>query len=197
MVLFAEMPLPAMLCLVAVAITVCFLLMRSQRGFSRVSRDSAPLVPTSRPEREKPGYHADAPNDMLRWDVAMHETARDLSAQLDSKLGMLQHLIREADRAAARLEAALQASADLPGRDNSENAGALPVVAPESRTVSQAEALRSTGTGGVPEGDSASNVRYQEIYLLADYGYPSAEIAHRLGSPVGEIELILSLRSKR
>jgi DNA-directed RNA polymerase specialized sigma24 family protein len=40
-------------------------------------------------------------------------------------------------------------------------------------------------------------VRYQEIYTLADYGYPPSEIAQRMGSPVGEIELILSLRDKR
>ena len=36
----------------------------------------------------------------------MHETARELSAQLDSKMSALQALIAEADRAAARLEAA-------------------------------------------------------------------------------------------
>ena len=37
----------------------------------------------------------------------MHETARELSAQLDAKLGLLQSLIAEAGRAAERLEDAL------------------------------------------------------------------------------------------
>ena len=39
--------------------------------------------------------------------------------------------------------------------------------------------------------------RYEEIYLLADYGFDPAEIGHRVGMPVGEIQLILSLRAKR
>ena len=36
--------------------------------------------------------------------------------------------------------------------------------------------------------------RREEIYRLADYGFAAAEIARRVGSPVGEVELILSLR---
>jgi hypothetical protein len=43
----------------------------------------------------------------------------------------------------------------------------------------------------------SSDHRYDEIYVLADYGHNAAEIAQRLGSPIGEVELILSLRSKR
>ena len=38
--------------------------------------------------------------------------------------------------------------------------------------------------------------RQEEIYTLADYGYEPAEIARRVGTPVGEVELILSLRGR-
>ena len=48
------------------------------------------------------------PDDLGEGEVEMQETARRLSAQLDAKLGRLQSLIVEADRAAARLEEALQ-----------------------------------------------------------------------------------------
>jgi hypothetical protein len=44
---------------------------------------------------------------------------------------------------------------------------------------------------------TASDDRYDEIYALADYGLELAEISQRVGSPVGEIELILGLRGKR
>ena len=33
--------------------------------------------------------------------------------------------------------------------------------------------------------------------MLADYGFAPTEIARRVGSPVGEVELILGLRAKR
>jgi hypothetical protein len=33
--------------------------------------------------------------------------------------------------------------------------------------------------------------------MLANYGYDAAEIARRLGAPVGEVELILRLQCER
>ena len=38
--------------------------------------------------------------------------------------------------------------------------------------------------------------RQEEIYTLSDYGYEPAEIARRVNRPVGEVELILSLRGR-
>ena len=76
----------------------------------------------------------------------------------------------------------------------------------EPRPSNQAEALRSvhpahspavvpTPHGSAPT--SGREQRYNEIYLLADYGHSLPEIAQRLAVPVGEVELILSLRDKR
>ncbi len=42
----------------------------------------------------------------------MHETARELSGKLDSKMVALQHLINDADRAAERLEKKLGQETD-------------------------------------------------------------------------------------
>lgn len=206
MVLFAAQNQFATLgCMVALVITICFVLIRTQRNVAR-SRESMREAPGANEARSRPLHGAGGPEDMLRWEVSMHETARDLSAQLDSKLGLLQHLIREADRAAARLEAALAATDD-------SSHETLPIDHPvhsplpaDSHPRNQADALRAAGQHSseskAPQPDpsqpeSPGDTRYQEIYLLADYGYPPAEIAARLGNPVGEIELILSLRKKR
>jgi hypothetical protein len=205
MLLIAQTQMGTVICLAALVVIIGFVLMRTQRSVSRQTRDSSGRLSSPRPEREQPDHHLQAPTDVLRWEVSMHETARDLTAQLDSKLGLLQQLIREADRAAARLEKALQAADDRREDAPVGHFAELPATTVQSRPVSQAEALRSAGSGAEdpkpagreqPAGRSA-DVRYQEIYLLADYGYPAAEIAQRLGSPVGEIELILSLRGKR
>jgi hypothetical protein len=121
----------------------------------------------------------------------MHETARDLMGQLDSKMRALQALIAEADRAAARLEAALDESNEphregaFSGRRHAGQAeGLAPAPAP-SRTSPDYAADRDR-----PPAES----RREEIYTLADYGYDATEIARRVGSPVGEVELILGLR---
>ena len=62
----------------------------------------------------------------------MHDTARDLSARLDSKLSMLQAMVAEADRAAARLEAALARAAEPAPARTSAVPGVSPWMIPHS-----------------------------------------------------------------
>ncbi len=89
----------------------------------------------------------------------------------------------EGDRAAARLEAALERAAEPLPRTNNQ-----------ARSLQRSEADERGETGVRP---AASRPRRQEeIYTLADYGYEPAEIARRVGTPVGEVELILSLRNQ-
>lgn len=193
MQVLAAVELPTLFFLAMLIGSIVLLLMRSQRAIARHSRQQPALVQVPRPKSEPAGYQAGAPADMVRWEVSMHDTARDLTAQLDSKMSALEHLIRDADRAAARLEAALE---------RSQRQDAAEEFAPPLRPANQAEALRVLGTiAEKPATDQplrpAADVRYQEIYMLSDYGYPPSEIAQRVGSPVGEVELILSLREKR
>lgn len=60
---------------------------------------------TAAPKPDQPLM--DAPPEILRWQVEMHETARELKAELDSKMGALQAMTRLAREEAARLEAAI------------------------------------------------------------------------------------------
>ncbi len=205
--------------LVVMIVVAGYLYFRSQRYFARQKDGPASTVhPAPPPERP---YTA-VPRDLAQWEVEMHDTARQLSGQLDSKLAALGHLIREADRAAARLEAALSATgpADSSQKDSKvarpERAwldgettplqGVPP--GPHAPPGNQARALQAAGTteepaepppAGSPSAPSRppADRRYEEIYLLADYGFDPAEIGRRVGMPVGEIQLILSLRAKR
>ncbi len=195
--LLAETGLPTLFFLMAMMITIGLLLMRTQRHFSRQSSAQPPLVHTPRPQQETPAHRFGAPPEMVAWEVSMHDTARDLSAQLDSKMAALEHLIREADRAAARLEAALDP-------DELQGVNAAPDRRPgEPPTANQVHSLRTSGSKPLPDTappdppHTSKEARYQEIYMLSDYGYPPSEIARRVGSPVGEVELILSLRENR
>jgi len=76
----------------------------------------------------------------------------------------------------------------------------------DSRPSSQADALRpsmphhSPAVGLSPNRPASSagrEQRYNEIYVLADYGHSLSEIAQQVAVPVGEVELILSLRDRR
>jgi len=174
MSLFAQFDLSDALLAAALAVIILPLLIRSYRYFSRRSGDNGAIVRTVRPPRNSPQQYHDQPAEAAQWQVAMHETARQLSAQLDSKMGALQELIAEADRAAARLEAA----------------------AKPSTPIGQAETIEpaiDTAESSTMEGSPLQD-RCEQVYLLSDYGYDPAEIARRVGAAVGQVELVLSLR---
>lgn len=194
---------------------------RPRRFGEAAARDSLSEVPPTVARHQGP-ERSPAVDD---WEVRMHETARELIGRIDAKLAALQALTHEADRAAARLEQALAAASrnDAPAAPGVatplDAAAARPLG--ESRPASaavadplerahegrervapradQADALR---TGGDRSGLDLSSMppsesrRHEEIYLLADYGFSPAEIAHRTGMPIGEVELILRLREK-
>jgi hypothetical protein len=61
---------------------------------SRDARGDTPLI--------------DAPALIGRWQVEMHQTARDLRAELDSKILVLQAVIKSAREETMRLENAIQ-----------------------------------------------------------------------------------------
>jgi len=166
---------------VALLLIIGSLLIRWQRYFSRQKRDDAPIVQTQRPTRTDGSHYQGAPEDVARWQVAMHETARELSAQLDSKMGALQALIADADKAATRLEAAAAQSPE-------PTAGG---PSPESTTPPP-----KTLTTNADE-ESLSQHRREEVYTLADYGFDLVEIARRVDCLISEVELILSLRGKQ
>jgi len=179
MSLLAQIGGPTALFVLALALAIGVLMMRWHRYYAR--QDRSPIVRTERAQPPAHGPHAaprDAvPEDLAKWEVQMYERARELSGQLDSKMRVLEHLTREADRAAARLEKALAA------------AGPESDAAPEAQTP---------GACAAPDGvEPLPPERREEICTLADYGFEPAEIARRLGASIGQVESVLGERAKR
>jgi hypothetical protein len=178
------------ICMAVLLLAAGMVLLRTQRYFARQARTPVSYDP---PRGAPSGRAEPVPDAARHWEVEMEELGRELSARLDSKMSVLQHLIREADRAAARLESAMAAASPAPKG----------LMAPrEPGRANQAEALFSSALGGGQTQDegrpkATQPGRYDEIYLMADYGHPAGEIAKRLGLPIGEVELILSLRTRR
>jgi hypothetical protein len=208
--LFAEMANGVIVFVAVVVCTTLFLLVRTSRYFSRskspdpswssIGRKSEDSAPSERSES--------VPQEIASWEVEMQEFLREAKAEMNTKMRAMQILTAEADRAAARLEAALRGSpnAASPRRDAAapELANALLKFPGEikgrgidlgSLPGNQAESLL---VSSVPRTEhSSAQAKKEEIYTLADYGMVAADIASRVGHPIGEVELILGLREKK
>ena len=202
--LLAEGQAANALMLAGVALASAVLLFRSQRRLRQQSA-SQPLPPSAWRTQAPVQSHAQpsasplikAPAEAESWQVEFHELAREASARLDNKIRMLEHLIRDADARIAQLQAVgdwLDRSAGL----DAEHAAAPNITLAKLSTGDRQIASHDRRSDSAATPSPALGARpYEEIYALADAGSSSAEIANRLGSPVGEIELILGLRRQR
>ncbi|HEV3417524.1 MAG TPA: hypothetical protein VG056_11940 [Pirellulales bacterium] len=189
--------------LLGLGLVIVVLLVRSRRYFRQVTQYQ---VPTARPVKKSEPIRASAapPRDYEKWEVAMHELARELSGQLDSKSRVLELLIREANEAAARLEAAVGGAKSAKhevrsAKDESVSRGSRAALSPQTHDYPP-EAPHKTIAGKPSKPSSkpfkiAGNPRFERVYALADAGMSPTTIANQIGSQVGEVELILSLRS--
>ena len=166
----------AVLGLAMIAVIV-FLLRRSYRYFGRRTRVGPPIVRVPRPGDFRSGPSADALTELARQEVQLHERERDASARIDSKIVVLQHLIRQAQETIARLESLIGDA------DGGADRGSI-----DTEVDTSAE-----GTPPVVE-PTGSDAPDAAIYSLADQGLSAVTIAHQVGKPLVEIEAILSAR---
>lgn len=180
MSLLSQIEGTTILFLAGLVLTCGVLLFRTHRQLGARPKTELPSPATFSQSKPlpTPAHRLDAPRELRQWEVEMHDLARELAAQLDSKIGILEHLIRDAGQAADRLEAAVLRAASLAGE-------------PQASTAKNKIVRLDAGGAG-----SSASRRHAEIYSLADAGLTSSAIASRVGSPIGEIELILGLREK-
>lgn len=92
----------------ALAIVVAIvLLMRRSRGYTRrlrKDRNEGPLVQLPRPEQPATRSAMIVSDDLARQEVELHDRARRLMGQLDTKIRVLQQLIQQSQRQIDRLE---------------------------------------------------------------------------------------------
>jgi hypothetical protein len=140
---------------------------------------------------------ATASRDHESWEVEMHAVARQLKAEIDAKMRALEQLIQMADRAREGLEASIERT-ELLGLGEHGLAAASPRTPDSSfaevaRRRRNVHAMRETVSGGQAR-LSGDDPRFERVYALADAGFSAPKIASQIGSQVGEVELILSLR---
>ncbi len=159
---------------VVLAVGVLATLYLIMRGKGKRRRD-----PMERQAMPSLSQQRQVERDMSSLMVEMLETARQMTAQLDTRAARLELLMKEADAKLAALKAASNAAATTQ---------ATPCAEPEAT-------MAPAPTDPVPpKAETPPDPRHAEVYTLADQGRSPHEIARRLNRPNGEVELILALR---
>jgi hypothetical protein len=202
--------------LAGIGLIVLVFVNRLRRGFvtdERPSRRHRPSVTgPRRPTDTRPGEvigsarlrSSTASNQQEAWEVEMHQLARQLKGEIETKMSALARLIQTADEARTQLQAAIDRADSLgliedetdrisqAASEMDENRRSPPHRAP---TKKQPTALPHPSIAGSPDSNPADDPRFDRVYALADAGFSAARIASQIGSQVGEVELILSLRT--
>ncbi len=132
---------------------------------------------------------------LAAWRLgAAYRAAREVHAKIDAKLAALEALVTRAMQESQRLEAALALARAAQQPDllaQIESLADEPALAEPhflARVAAQMPAV-------VADDPFAGNERQLAIARLADQGLAASDIARRLSLPIGEVELLLSLRS--
>ena len=182
------------------ALLVSILLRRSYRYFGRVSgRNSTAIEEVPRPRDSPRQALDDAPAELLRWQVDMHETARDLKAELDTKASMIRQLLLMAAEQQEKLDQSIAKAEQLGVTRSGDTLAKITDAAAQQSSGSGHDVRRDaldglSPTRAVPQGE-LSDFR-QAVSKLADLGHTSAAIAQQLGLSIGDVEMLISLRSQ-
>jgi len=163
----ADQPLGPLPAVVMVVVMVGFAIFMTFSIRGKIARRNA-ARPSARELVQQMKNHPRVVAGDAQVHVAeLHDTARQLSAQLDNKARRLEKLIEDADQRIAALGL---------------SAAAVPAVA-------------ATPAPAPSNGEQRKDPLTEEIYELADAGRTSVEIAQHLDEQVGKVELILALRA--
>ena len=130
MLLFAEINWPIYVFAFGCALAISILLRRSRKYFSNRAARQREQRPTQSDPPDHAAIQLHKPVSVQRWEIELEERTRECSAILDSKMIALQHLIRDADAATARLEGAISRMAAVE-RELSQQL-AKPAIGPSS-----------------------------------------------------------------
>ncbi len=149
--------------------------------FARWRKARQPVLPTAKELRardEDPNRYRSAADKAL---VELLETSRELNARVDTKIRVLNRLVKEADERIAALEALLA------GAKAARNGGALP---PPETPPAPAPAPETPGAGQTFLSDL-----HERIHRLRQEGRNTREIAKATNLSTTEVEFIVKTLS--
>lgn len=178
----------AQLMLVAGLVMLGWVLVRRQiktrRRVFREARVADNAIRDIRDHREPAVPLCDAPAATQRWQAAMFDLQRELKAELDTRIVVVQTLLRQVDQ---RIEQLSRLESSVAGIDAPPSR-----VAPTRETPSR---VRETPSRVIPSSVTTSVAtpeQFRRVQQLVTSGHTAAEIAAEMGLPQGDIELMVS-----
>lgn len=185
--------------LLGIGLFVFVLLRRTRRGFGETKRHG------STGSGRVAQLHA-AAKEQESWEVEMHALARQLKGEIETKMRALERLIQMADEVRGELNRSIervQSLGLLEDHDlattsverNAEEYTGVSAGKAESRCAKAQLRRGAVSAARLRLGENlGDDPRFERVYALADAGFSASRIASQIGSQVGEVELILSLR---
>lgn len=178
--------------LAAALAAICFIALRGnwfrQRRTEQADPDPQSIREACAPKAREAGHHA--PQDLLRWQVEMHETARDVKAEIDTKILALQALIALASDHAERLETLL-------ARADRQDCSEQPPFVSGREILSQIEfaAGNLPPLSALAQGREILNPAQEKLarQLANEEEYTPAQIASYIGASVVDVEFFLNM----
>ncbi|QDU30066.1 hypothetical protein ETAA8_51850 [Anatilimnocola aggregata] len=181
--------------LAAALAIICLVVLRGnwfrQRRSKESEADPSEIKKACAPKARETAFE-NAPNDLLRWQVEMHEMARDIKGEIDAKMLALQSLMIVAREHCQRLESLLQHAEQHGDRQSPEFVGGR-------ETLERIEAAE----GNVPplpvppHGNNVlSPAQADRAKRLAKQEWSPQQIAREIGATLGDVELFLSLHQE-
>lgn len=190
--------LDASTCLLVAGFALAIYVVLRRRRSLEPTPPRRPFQSLRKPRATEP-TKAEQPIELLHWQVEMHDTARQLKAELDSKLAALQALVIMAKRESDRLEDAVRKAESLdvtPANDSLAILERLGDPAELENPHALGNAAQSLATASGFADPFAGEQMDLALANLAAKGLTTLEIARRLNLAVGEVELRLNLMAR-
>lgn len=128
----------------------------ANKELARIRKHKEPVLPL-----------ADAPIETQRWQGAMFDLQRELKAELDTRIAIVQTLMRQLDQ---RIELVSRMQTD----------------------ASRSPAHTEKADGSAHADDDSVNHVSDRIVMLSNLGHTASEIASQTGISLGDVEMTLS-----
>lgn len=179
--------------LAAALAAACFLLLRGnwlrQRRSATATPDPQAIQQSfAAKTREASAHHA--PEDLLRWQVEMHELARDVKGEIDTKLLALQSLIVIANEQADRLESLLTRAEGTTANRTEPVLTGREILSRIENMSGNLPPLDARAQGREPLNPAQAKLARQ---LASEGDYTPAQIAEHIGADLVTVEMFLNM----
>lgn len=147
--------------------------------------------------RDRHDHGIELSRDMTRFQVEIYDFARDMRADIDTKMRVLQTLTRQADQQAKRLEEAINQAKNLGIAECRDTLEEIRHVTAQTVVLDDMQAELNGMLPQIAPVDHLQDTHFRnQVFALADNGLSAEGIANQTGVTLGEVELTLSSRRR-